>query len=319
MTGASVVAEPGLRHAAVFYRTPDEYVTEVLGFVAGGLNQDEPVFVAVPSEKIDLLRDNLNGAGTRVAFADMAQMGVNPAWIIPRVQAFVDANAGRPARYVGEPIWETRTPAELTEATRHEALINLAFAGAPVSILCPYDTARLDPAVIAQAQQTHPVLTSGGSSQPSGAYVGERRLPAACDGPLPAPSAGAATLTYRQSPAAVRQFVLERALRSGLSADRAADLVIAVGELAANTLAHTDRDGTLTMWDAPAVPDMPAEVLCQVRDAGQIRDPLVGRRRPAADSGSGHGLWVVHQLCDLVELRTGSSGTVIRLHMRLAS
>jgi hypothetical protein len=30
-------------------------------------------------------------------------------------------------------------------------------------------------------------------------------------------------------------------------------------------------------------------------------------------------LWVVHQLCDLVELRTGSTGTTIRLHFRLRS
>jgi hypothetical protein len=41
-------------------------------------------------------------------------------------------------------------------------------------------------------------------------------------------------------------------------------------------------------------------------------------RRPAPDASHGHGLWVVHQLCDLVELRTGASGTTIRLHMRLS-
>ena len=46
------------------------------------------------------------------------------------------------------------------------------------------------------------------------------------------------------------------------------------------------------------------------------RDPLVGRRRPA--EATGLGLWVVHQVCDLVELRTGPAGTTIRTHMRLA-
>ena len=59
------------------------------------------------------------------------------------------------------------------------------------------------------------------------------------------------------------------------------------------------------------------EVLCQVHDSGHVSDPLAGRRRPIPEVGSGHGLWVVNQLCDLVELRTGSTGTTIRLHVRL--
>jgi hypothetical protein len=50
----------------------------------------------------------------------------------------------------------------------------------------------------------------------------------------------------------------------------------------------------------------------------EVSDPLVGRRRPAQVAGLGQGLWVVHQLCDLVELRTGADGTTIRLHMRLS-
>jgi hypothetical protein len=37
---------------------------------------------------------------------------------------------------------------------------------------------------------------------------------------------------------------------------------------------------------------------------------------PDLETVGGHGIWVVQQLCDLAELRTGPSGTVIRLHMR---
>src|SRR5215217_729913 len=53
-------------------------------------------------------------------------------------------------------------PAAVTRSTRacaqHEALINVAFAGRRVTILCPYNTANLDPAVLADAAVTHPVL-----------------------------------------------------------------------------------------------------------------------------------------------------------------
>ena len=61
------------------------------------------------------------------------------------------------------------------------------------------------------------------------------------------------------------------------------------------------------------------ELVCQVQDSGYIDDPLAGRRRPTADAGGGHGLWLVHQVCDLVELRSAPGETVIRLHMRLNS
>jgi hypothetical protein len=33
----------------------------------------------------------------------------------------------------------------------------------------------------------------------------------------------------------------------------------------------------------------------------------------------GHGLWLVNQVCDLVEMRSDDSGTTIRLHMDLRS
>jgi anti-sigma regulatory factor (Ser/Thr protein kinase) len=92
------------------------------------------------------------------------------------------------------------------------------------------------------------------------------------------------------------------------------DLVIAVGELAANTLTHTSGPGTLTLWVAES------EIICQVNDTGNITDLLAGRlkRDPAAAGGS-RGLWVVQQVCDLVQIRTSAAGTAIRLHMRLNS
>jgi DcmR-like sensory protein len=35
--------------------------------------------------------------------------------------------------------WPGRSPEELREVIRHEALVNLALADIPVSVLCPYD------------------------------------------------------------------------------------------------------------------------------------------------------------------------------------
>jgi anti-sigma regulatory factor (Ser/Thr protein kinase) len=307
----AAVLAPQLEHAAVLYRGTGEYLDAVRGFVAGGLERAEPVFVAVPGPKVGLLREHLGARADRVSFADMTEMGANPAWIIPRVAAFADAHRGRAIRYVGEPAWETRTAAELCEATRHEALINLAFTGTATSMLCPYDCTRLAPGVIDDAERTHPVLITGGRSRPSRSYPGAGLFPAGCDQPLPSPPGRAEPLAYRDDLAHVRAFAAVQARRAGLPADRSRDLVIAVSELAANTWRHTDAGGIVHIWTADG------ELLCQVQDSGHVSDPLAGRRRPTPEAGRGHGLWVVYQLCDLVELRTGSTGTTIRLHMRL--
>jgi anti-sigma regulatory factor (Ser/Thr protein kinase) len=311
MREQAAVLAPQLEHAALFYRGTGEYLDAVLGFVAGGLERAEPVFVAVPGPKVGLLREHLGGQAGRVSFADMTEIGANPARIISRVADFAGAHPGRAIRYVGEPAWEARTAAELCEATRHEALVNLAFAGTAASMLCPYDRGRLAPGVIAGAERTHPVLITGGRSRPSRGYRGAGLFPAGCDQPLPSPPARAAVLAYRDDLAHVRAFTAAQARRAGLPAGRARDLVIAVSELAANTWRHTDAGGTVHIWAADG------ELLCQVHDSGHVSDPLAGRRRPVPDAGRGHGLWVVNQLCDLAELRTGRTGTTIRLHMRL--
>ena len=98
--------------------------------------------------------------------------------------------------------------------------------------------------------------------------------------------------------------------RAGLPADRRADLVLAVSEIAANTLAHTAAGGTVHIWASGP------ELICQVHDSGWITDPMAGRRRPAPDS-PGQGLWVVNHVCDLVETRSGLAGTTTRLRFRL--
>ena len=98
---------------------------------------------------------------------------------------------------------------------------------------------------------------------------------------------------------------------AGLSLNRAADLVLAVSEVAANTLSHTRGAGTMRVWQDPGA------LVCEIRDTGWIADPLADRPRLAAEGPLGHGLWVVHQVCDLVQIRTGPQGTTVRLHMYL--
>ena len=118
-------------------------------------------------------------------------------------------------------------------------------------------------------------------------------------------------VTYTDDLSAVRALVQRSAKEAGLPADRAVDLVLAVSEVAANTFRHARSQGSLEIWHDTD------EIICQIHDQGVITDPLAGRRRPNADATGGHGLWIVNQVCDLVEMRSDESGTTIRLHMTL--
>jgi anti-sigma regulatory factor (Ser/Thr protein kinase) len=298
-------------HAALLYASTDEFVTEALGFVDEGLDEDEPVLVSAPDAEISLLRARMNGRSHRVSWADITEAGANPGRIIPLMHAFASAHAGRPVRYLQGLAWSDRSVAGQSEAIRHEALINLAFAAAPVRILCTYDSARLDPGIVRSAMTTYPVLRRAGRAGSSSAYDARSVFPDEWNRPLPRAPDGAATLSYRADLAAPRAYAARHASELGLPADRVLDLVLAVGELTANTFRHTSAGGVLSIWLAGQ------ELVCQVEDTGHITDPLAGRRRPAPDADSGHGLWTVHQVCDLVELRSDAGGTVARLHMRL--
>jgi anti-sigma regulatory factor (Ser/Thr protein kinase) len=129
--------------------------------------------------------------------------------------------------------------------------------------------------------------------------------------PLPSPTNDAMYHTYRSDLSQVRALVLKHAREAGLAEGRANDLVLAVSEVAANTLRHTQSSGTLAMWHDDD------EVVCEIHDEGTIADPLAGSRRPAPDANGGHGLWIVRQVCDLVELTSNATGTTVRMHMAL--
>jgi anti-sigma regulatory factor (Ser/Thr protein kinase) len=307
--GVVAAAADGLSHHALFYRDQREFLTCAAGFAHDGLARSEPVFIALPGSKGRLVGERLGQDSGHVAYADMAETGRNPARIIPAVRSFIDEHAGLRIRFVEEPVWPGRSAEERYEVARHEALINFAFAGVAASILCLYASDGLADSVTGTVRRTHPEILTDGHEQASASYAGADGKALAFERPLPAPPAAAEVISYLSDLRPMRRLVEGYAGRNGLSDERTANLVLAASELAANTLRHTSGGGTLRIWHTRF------EILCQVEDEGWITDPLAGRRRrPAIDPG--HGLWLVNQVCDLVQLRSGRAGTTVRLHMR---
>jgi anti-sigma regulatory factor (Ser/Thr protein kinase) len=299
-----------LIHEALFYDDPAEYAESVGAFVDAGHDTDEPVMVAVPGANLELLRARPGTRGS-VQFADMAELGRNPARIIPRIRAFVDEHRDRHVRFVGEPIWAGRTASETIVGTRHEALINLAFADSNATILCPYDTVNLDSDVLEDATCTHPILVAGDQRTSSASFIDPVVVYAAAAWPLTEPPTSVVTVAIGADLGEIRASVRQEAAGTGLSQARADDLLLATNEVVTNTLVHAGSPGELRIWRDGG------EVICEIADGGEIHDPLVGRVEPGMFQTSGRGLWLANQLCDLVELRSGSGGTIVRLHMTL--
>lgn len=188
----------------------------------------------------------------------------------------------------------------------------MAFAGSGSwRLLCPYDLDSLGAEVLAEVGYSHPLVTGDGQTRLSQAYPGVDRMRGPFDAPLPDAKPGVAALTFGEHDLrSVRRFVSEQGRLAGLDRDRTSEAVLAVNEIAANSVRHAGGWGLLRAW-----PDGDA-LVCEVLDEGHIDRPLLGRERPPTTEVRGRGVWLANQLCDLVQIRTGAAGNTVRLHLR---
>ncbi|GAA3463082.1 sensor histidine kinase [Saccharothrix longispora] len=313
MTVTDLPPRGGFVHPALFYASDEEYLRVLVPFLTDGLALGYPVAAAVPRERLALLREALGDAATDVLLIDMEVEGRNPGRIIPGVlRRFADGHPEGRVRIVGEPVWAGRSDVEYPACAQHEALINLAFAGRDVSIVCPYDTSALDERALTDALATHPEVWEASRRYDSGHYDPDDvvvRYNRVLDVPADAALLSVATTADLRG---ARRFATAEAERLGLSAERTAQVALVVTELVTNSLRHTGAGCRLAVWRDPD------HVVCGVRDGGRLTDPLAGRRPAAPDQDGGRGLLVVNHLADLVRTHTSPDGTSVHAFLRLA-
>ena len=105
----------------------------------------------------------------------------------------------------------------------------------------------------------------------------------------------------------MRDFTADRARRAGVDPDRLPDLVLAVNELATNSLRHGGGRGVLRIWEQ----DGTSAARSTTAGGSTIRSRAASAPDHLADNG--RGLWIVNHLCDLVQVRPG----VVRMHVRI--
>lgn len=282
-------------HHAHLYGSPQEYVRAVGAFVEAGTRNSEPIMVAVPHPKDELLRPVLGGL-KNVEMVDLGDLGRNPGRFLPAALDFV-ADHDRPAWVVAEPIWPGRARDEMAEAERYESLVCQAQTNQPLELLCLYDGRRLPHGAITEMWRTHPDVTALGVKVASAGYFGEAGLPPDSHWPLEPPPPAGQTIEMdfdRVNP--VRAGARAAAAQAGLSTDRTEDLVLAVTELAWHSIIAGGGRGKLQLWATPS-------------------GAAVGEVFDAADRPDADDLWLINQLCDLVQVRSGPLGTRIRIRI----
>jgi anti-sigma regulatory factor (Ser/Thr protein kinase) len=213
---------------------------------------------------------------------------------------------------VGEPAWPGRSEEELEECHQHEYLLNAAFAQArDFRLLCPYDAAGLDPHVVERAYESHPSVVTRDGERGTGAEFSPDALRALLERPMPPAPDDATDLTFDQSSLPLVRWVVRTILaNAGVDDDATSDFVFAVNELAENSVRHASGQGQLRIWHDGE------NVVVEISDDGRLDDPLLGRLRSPDGGERGFGLWLTHQLCDLVQVRSSDRGTTVRARMR---
>jgi anti-sigma regulatory factor (Ser/Thr protein kinase) len=118
-----------------------------------------------------------------------------------------------------------------------------------------------------------------------------------------------AEITSRGDTPSMRSEIYDIAIRSGF-ADRADDVAIAFTELVANAQQHGDPPILVeAWWDGRLVIEV------SNHGTGLDRNGVWKHRLPEPDGVRGRGLWIVRQLVDLVDVRSGAGRTTVHVEL----
>ena len=309
------MAAGGFVHQAQIYESEQDFLEAAVAFTRSGIGAGEPVLARVRGPNADALIDALGGDAYAVDIDAAERFFETPARTRSKLLDWARAHAdGGRVRLIGEPPWPLSSAAAIREWARHEAVMNLAFAGLPVTFVCPYDARGLPASIIEHAEQTHPEIMRAGEVAESPAYVDPREFCGSLNDEARAlngsPAAELQVEAERLS--SLRELVQGQAWEAGVAVGRIADIVLAVDEVATNALVHGAEPAVVRVWREPG------ELVFEVSDAGAgIDDPVAGQLLPSGDAAAGRGLWTARQLCDSVEFRRNPSGVAVTLHLTL--
>ncbi|MFI5494727.1 anti-sigma factor RsbA family regulatory protein [Actinoplanes sp. NPDC051859] len=298
-------------HSAFLYDTDVAYAELLGGFLRDGLERGETVAVAAGPDHIGLLRDTLSGDAAAVRFLPADEWYARPAKTIAGWAQLLRTAAaeGSPfVRLIGQ-IPYAGPPAPWL---RFESALNRSLAELHGHLLCPYDRGSLPGELLEAAVRTHPRLHDGEWRDNAGYEVPESFLATLPERPWPVAGEPLLALPVGDTVAQLRTLIRERAgAEAWLPSARVEVLVLALSEIATNSIRHGGKHRQLRIWlSADAV-------VTEVTDDGAVGpSPLAGYLLPRPGEVGGMGLWLVHQLCDALSIRQEGGLTHVRFAVR---
>lgn len=298
MDVASVVPD----HVAVPYSDVHDLAARLAPRIATSVATGGTVLAVLASAERAALVRELGADADRVRFADPLDEHAVPAFTVAARWARLGRSTGSRAVVVGQHL-DLPDRGEEYWARLHIAL-NVAIEGLPVTMLCPH-RGEMSECV----ERAHPLLLTADGPRRSPAY---RSPPeAVVDFPPPPPPAlGVPDLRVPfglPDLPGLRRRIAALGGTAGLGRDRVSDLVLAVSELASNSVEHGAGTGTLSAWIGPH------EVTVEVADHGRMDVPFPGMVAPPTAGARGRGLWLASELTDVLQVWSDGSGTVIRV------
>jgi anti-sigma regulatory factor (Ser/Thr protein kinase) len=251
--------------------------------------------VAATAPHIEQFRDSLGSDEGSVSFFFADDWYVQPSQTIAAWQRLLiegAANGVDHTRIVGEVRFGATADLQ-TSWTRYESALNAVFEHTPAWIVCPYDARALPADVIDQAWRTHPTMWNSTRLKSDRYELPARLLAEIAEPGRAVTGPPSLELFIDDQLSDLRGSVRALAHEADLPRARVEELVLAVTELAGNTVRHAGGGGRLALWITPQ------GVVCEVTDqGGGVQDPLAGFVPPEPSASAGMGLWIARQLSD---------------------
>ena len=310
MTLGAKAEHLGMFHEAAFYSSDTEFLDIVIPFLQGGLANGTPTVVALDEQNTELVRSAMPN-DSHLSF--LHDQYLRPASLIKSFQQLLTgclSEGARQIRILGEvPHPGVGVPWEWW--ARYEATVNHVFDKSPLWALCPYDIRITSEEVLDDVARTHPYLaTTDGRHVINNRYTRPdlfltQQRPAHAD---PIEAAPPLIHLVDPMPLAARQAVRENSPTTHLNPTDVEGLVIAVCEAVTNAICHGRPPVQLRLWTSPD------RMVVTVTDHGAgPTDPFAGLLPSATGPPGGLGLWLIHQLCNLVTLDKFEESFTIRL------
>lgn len=301
-----------LRHQAVLYEGTDDLLSVALPFVRQGLADGDPVIAVAPEPNAEALREALGDDAGRVDIRYSHEWYRSPAKSFSGFLGFAQDHPGATwVRMIGEPIWPVGWHAGVAEYAHYESVFNVIAQDTPMWALCPYDVTALPHEIAEHARATHPEIHSGGSVGANSRYVDPDAFCSRLADRLPLRPAGARQFAVTSDLPGLRAAVRAEAEAAGVENGRLDELALAAHEVLANALVHGSGPATMRTWSEERT------FVCEVESTGPTMSETTAGYVPIDPTASGgRGLWLVRQLCYLVEIQSRHGRTSVSLRAR---